>query len=247
MPRKQRVLSEEAYTEIKRKIVTLELRPGQRIDDHQLSAELSISRTPVREALFRLGSEGLIDIDTTPGFLVKPVGLQDTASLFEAHYVITTAVARMAARRATDTQLDELERAGEVVEKAIADRDYFGITAANASLHIAEAKVAGNSYIEQMATMIHDQGQRLAYLCFGGVVDFREDLERHFQGVVADHRALHDALRRHDLDDAVARAQEHVHRFRSRVQTYLASDAIGGFELSDDIWQITEEPISTSG
>lgn len=247
MPRKQRVLSDEAYTEIKRKIVTLELRPGQRIDDHELSAELSISRTPVREALFRLGSEGLIDIDTTPGFLVKPVGVQDTASLFEAHYVITTAVAMMAARRATTEQLDELEEAGQVVEAAIADRDYFGITAANASLHIAEAKVAGNPYMEQMATMIHDQGQRLAYLCFGGAVEFRKDLEHHFQLVVEDHRAFLEALRAHDADEAVARAQEHVHRFRSRVQTYMATDAITGFELSDDLWQITEEAVTASG
>lgn len=247
MPRKQRVLSEEAYAEIKRKIVTLELRPGQRVDDHELSAELSISRTPVREALFRLGSEGLIDIDTTPGFLVKPVGLQDTASLFEAHYVITTAVAQMAARRASSEQLNELEEAGDVVETAIAARDYFGITAANAALHIAEARVAGNPYVEQAATMIHDQGQRLAYLCFGGTVEFREDLERHFQGVVDDHRAFLEALRQHDSEAAIARAQEHVHRFRGRVQTYLASDAVTGFQLGDDLWDITEEAATASG
>jgi DNA-binding GntR family transcriptional regulator len=246
LPRKQRVLSEEAYTEIKRKIVTLELRPGQRIDDHELSAELEISRTPVREALFRLGSEGLIDIDTTPGFLVKPVGLQDTASLFEAHYVITTAVAMMAARRVTSEQLDELEEAGKVVETAIADRDYFGITAANARLHIAEARVAGNSYIEQMATMIHDQGQRLAYLCFGGSVEFREDLERHFRLVVEDHRAFFEALRAHDPGEAVAHAQEHVHRFRGRVQTYMATDAVAGFELGDDLWEITEGAVAST-
>lgn len=235
MPRKQRVLSEEAYAEIKRRIITLELRPGQRIDDHELSADLSISRTPVREALFRLGSEGLIDIDTTPGFLVKSVGLLDTARLFEAHTVITTAVARLAAHRVDDHQLDELERAGEEVEKAIAEREYFEITAANARLHILEAKVAGNSYIAQMATTIHDQGQRLAYLCFGGVVDFRGDLEDHFGGVAEDHRRFLDALRVRDADEAVASAVAHVHRFRGRVQRYLESEAIEGFDLIDEI------------
>ena len=236
MPKKQRVLSEEAYAEIKRKIITLELEPGQRIDDHQLSADLSISRTPVREALFRLGSEGLIDIDTTPGFLVKSVGLQDTAQLFEALTFVSSAVGRMAARRVTDAQLEEVADAGKEVQEAIALQDYFGITAANARLHILESTVTGNRYVERMATSIHDQGQRLAYLCFGGVVDFRADLEEHFQGVVDDHRAFLEALRNHDPDEAMVRAVEHSHRFRTRVQRYLESDVLDGYEMTDDAW-----------
>lgn len=239
MPRKQRVLSDEAYSEIKRKIITLELEPGQRIDDNQLSADLSISRTPVREALFRLGSEGLIDIDTTPGFLVKSIGLQDTARLFEALIVVTTAVARLATRRTTDDQLDLLEQAGKEVEVAIGNRDYFNITATNAKLHILEAEYAGNPYIEQMATRVHDQAQRLAYLCFGGTVDFRHDLERHFGGVADDHRGYLEALRERDADAAVASAVAHVHRFRTRVERYLESDAIEGYDLTDEELQLT--------
>ncbi|MGI9110668.1 MAG: GntR family transcriptional regulator [Gaiellaceae bacterium] len=234
MPRKDRLLMQRAYDEIKRRIITLELEPGQRIDDYQLSVELAFSRTPVRDAIFLLGAEGLVDIRTKAGFIVRPLDLIDITHLFEAHVVLAKAVARLAARRATAEDIERLSRQAATVATAIEQRDHLAITAANAELHRLEAAAARNQHLESMAESIHDQGQRLAYLCFGGGGDGEwGQLDDHFGAVCRHHDEMIAALTAHDADEAERVATAHVRLFRERVQSYLDSEAIKGFTLGD--------------
>lgn len=232
MPKQQRNLMDIAYAEIKRRIITLELRPGQRLDDYQLSAELNFSRTPVREAIFLLAAEGLVDIRSRAGFTVRPLDLLDIAHLFEAHLVLAKALARLAAARVTSDQLVAMElKAAEVAEN-IARRNYLGVTAANADLHRLEAAATNNEIIQKMADSVHDQGQRLAYLCFGGVASQPADLGRHFEEVTSHHTGMIDALRRRDARTAERIAVDHVGLFKRRVQRFLDADEIDGFRLT---------------
>ncbi|MCP9485726.1 MAG: GntR family transcriptional regulator [Gaiellaceae bacterium MAG52_C11] len=234
MPRKDRLLMQRAYDEIKRRIITLELEPGERIDDYQLSVELAFSRTPVREAIFLLGAEGLVDIRTKAGFIVRPLDLIDITHLFEAHVVLAKAVARLAASRATAADLELLSKQAAVVRAAIDARDYLAITAANAVLHRLEATAARNKHLESMAESIHDQGQRLAYLCFGGGGGEWSELSEHFDAVCKHHDEMIAALTAHDADEAERVSTAHVRLFRQRVQRYLDSDAIKDFTLTDE-------------
>lgn len=232
MPKKQRNLMDIAYAEIKRRIITLELKPGQRLDDYQLSVELNFSRTPVREAIFLLAAEGLVDIRPKAGFLVRPLDILDIAHLFEAHIVLAKALARLAAARVTEDELAAMERKAAEVGERILARDYLGITAANADLHRLEAAATHNDIIRKMADSVHDQGQRLAYLCFGGLEGEPADLGRHFDEVTSHHTGMLEALRRRDAKSAEGIAVEHVQLFKRRVQRYLDSDEIDGFNVT---------------
>jgi len=242
MPRKDRLLMQRAYDEIKRRIITLELEPGERIDDYQLSVELAFSRTPVREAIFLLGAEGLVDIRTKAGFVVRPLDLVDITHLFEAHVVLAKAVARLAASRATAADIALLSMQAAVVRVAIQDRDYLAITAANAELHRLEAAAARNQHLESMAESIHDQGQRLAYLCFGGGGGEWGELSEHFDAVCTQHDEMIAALTAHDADEAERVSTAHVRLFRRRVQRYLDSDAIKNFTLTDEDFALVSPP-----
>ena len=97
-----------------------------------------------------------------------------------------------------------------------------------------------------MAESVHDQGQRLAYLCFGGVGGQR-DLQQHFDTVIAQHRAMVLALEKGDFRLAESIAVEHVRLFRRRVQDYMASEI--EFELTDeDLAGIAvPEPVERNG
>lgn len=221
---------EQAYDAIKRRIITLELGPGERVDDYQLSIELELGRTPVREAIFLLAAEGLIDMKA--GMIVRPLDLLDIAHLFEAHIVVAKATARLVAVRSTPQALAEIEKAAGRVERAIAQRDYLAITSENAKLHRAEAVAAQNDHLRTMADKIHDQGQRLAYLCFGGGGGW-DGLDEHFEKVKRDHLALLDAYRRRDPDDAEQIATDHVRLFRDRVKVFLDSPAVDALQFSE--------------
>ena len=225
----------QAYVEIKDRIVTLELRPGQRLDDVVLGEQLGLSRTPVREALHRLASEGLVIMSPGNGIAVRTLDLLDVGQLFEAHAVVARAVARLCAFRANGADIVHLREAARGVEAAIAQQSAKEIASTNAALHRLEAEVAQNDHLKLLAWSVHDQGQRLAYLCFGGQVDWTEGLVNHFAQVRTDHDAFLDAVENHDADTAEDVAARHVQLFRDRVQKFMISDEVDGVRLRSEL------------
>ena len=218
MGRRQRTQMERAYSEVKARYMTLRLTPGEWIDDVALSQELGLSRTPMREALFLIASEGLIRAQPGGGFTVRPLDLAGISGLFEAHIVTAKAIARLVANRATPAEIAELRAAGAAVDDAIGRRDAPDIAAANAALHHLEARIARNEYLSALAARIHDEGQRLGYLAFGGAEDWNaRRLDDHFERVSHDHSALIDAYEARDPDVAETVAVAHVRLFLSLI------------------------------
>lgn len=225
---------QRAYEEIRQRYMTLQLRPGDWIDDLKISEELDLSRTPVREALFLLASEGLVLVRPGGGFLVRPLDLVDISNLFEAHVVVAKAVARLAALRATPEELKDLWAADAAVQQAILRRDPAGIAADNCCLHRLEAAAAHNEYFMRLANQIHDQEQRLGYLAFGGADDW-DQLHDHFVLIRKDHRELIQAYEDRDPDAAEAVATRHVHLFRKRIMQFFARSDTDIVDLSGDV------------
>lgn len=219
MPKRDRSAMERAHDEISRRILDLDLRPGSVLDDIAIAGELGLSRTPVREALFRLGSEGLVE--TGPrGFQVAGLDLLRIRSLFEAQQVLARSVARLLAERASDADLDELDEQARAVERAVAAGDPSAIARENTALHVLEARLTGNEYLEALATRIHRENQRLAFLSFGG--DRRAgDLGDHHRLTCRQHAEILSALRGRDAALAERLAADHVELFRSRIAGLL--------------------------
>jgi DNA-binding GntR family transcriptional regulator len=235
VPKRDRSVMEQAHRVIKQKIMTLEARPGERLDDVALAEELSLSRTPVREALFHLSSEGLVTTGDRGGFSVRPLDLLDVSQLFEAHIVLARAVARLVAVRATPSEVAELQRLTDEVELAIRDGDPARIAAANAELHKAEAAYARNEHLRVPANSIYNLGQRLSFLCFGGDRGGILELDPHLQNVCADHAASMQALRDRDPDEAERVAARHVHLFRRRVVEFFEATGAEGVHLGGEL------------
>jgi len=226
---------QQAYLEVKDRIVTLELRPGQRLDDIGLGVQLGLSRTPVREALHRLMSEGLVTISPGNGMAVRALDLLDVGQLFEAHVVVARAIARLCAVRATKDDMVCLRNAAKDVEVAIAQRSAKQIASTNATFHRLEAEHARNDHLKALAWPVHDQGQRLAYLCFGGQDAWTAGLADHFSLVAADHDDFLTAVEGGDADTAEEVAARHVHLFRDRVQRLMMSDEVDGLHLQTEL------------
>ena len=94
-------LSDEAYHQIKRRIVTLEMPPGSVIDESTLKEELGLWRTPIREALQRLAREDLVTILPRYGIFVDDIKVTDLRQIFEARVPLEIACVRLAAERAS--------------------------------------------------------------------------------------------------------------------------------------------------
>ncbi len=111
--------AERAYWLVVERIIRLELPPGSVLLDRELTAELGIGRTPVREALQRLAGEGLVVHYPHRGMVVSEISATSTRDIYEFRSLIDSEAARLAAMRRSDVEADRLIRlAADLTEHA---------------------------------------------------------------------------------------------------------------------------------
>lgn len=93
-----------AYAELERRIVSLQFRPGQVVSENSLTQELSLGRTPIREALRELSREGLVTIMPKRGVVIAEIDIARQLRLLELRRVVERLVVECAAQRATDLE-----------------------------------------------------------------------------------------------------------------------------------------------
>src|SRR5919205_2069470 len=101
-------LTEKAYQAISTAIARLELKPGESLTQDRLARWLSISRTPVREALRRLEQDGIIHTAPGRGLIVAELTIKDAEDLLELLALLDTHAAYLAAQRRTKEHADRL-------------------------------------------------------------------------------------------------------------------------------------------
>lgn len=113
--------AEYCYRELSRKIIRLELKPNEPIGEHALADLLGVSRTPVREALSRLGTEGLVDLRARAGVVIAPIRMEAvrTAQFVREH--LELAILADAAQQSNRRALLGIRQAIEEQELAVAE------------------------------------------------------------------------------------------------------------------------------
>jgi DNA-binding GntR family transcriptional regulator len=91
-----------AYAAIRAQVVDFRLKPGERVNEFQLARQLGLSRTPVREALNRLASEGFLMLTPNRGFFFRPLDLEALVQFYEVRSVLEQGAFVLACARATE-------------------------------------------------------------------------------------------------------------------------------------------------
>lgn len=142
--RKRATLHEEIVTEVRQMILDGELAPGEWIAELKLCGELGISRTPLREALKVLASEELVFLEQNRGTRVAPVTVDDMVAQFEFMEALQLLAGRLAAERATEAELDELNAMQGEMERLQAAENRPAYFALNQEVHTLIARIARN-------------------------------------------------------------------------------------------------------
>jgi DNA-binding GntR family transcriptional regulator len=144
----ERALYEQVAEQLRARILAHTLAPGSWIDEQVLCAEFGISRTPLREALKVLASEGLVTMKLRRGAYVTEVSERDLAEVFHLLALLESDAARVAAHKATAEQMAELLALHDELENALDDRARF--FAANERFHMRLLEIADNRWRIQM-------------------------------------------------------------------------------------------------
>jgi DNA-binding GntR family transcriptional regulator len=195
--------------------VTTVLTPGSRISEAELAARLDMSKTPVREALRRLESEGLVEPIPRVGYLVAKISYREVREAFEARAAIEGYAARLAAEQIDDAHLSQLVAGYEEALAALSGEtghDLEIMRSFNASLHKAIVDSADNALLSQMLDSIRIKVTRPIDRFIGNdVTRFRRSLE--------EHKQILDALASHDADRSEEAVRNHIDSVAQHILT----------------------------
>jgi DNA-binding GntR family transcriptional regulator len=188
------------YTELKRRIMNLELAPGERLYEPALAESLEVSRTPLREAIRRLTAENLLQQQPTGGVVVPRLEPREIAELYAVRASLEGLMAREAARRAT---ADDLVHLDDILARNAAMVNFADdAMELGKRLHDAIAWIAANSWAVRLHEQIADQMVRYR------VVTNSTHARR--EAALREHRDICAAIRSGDQEHAAAVAFEHV-------------------------------------
>lgn len=200
---RRRRLADEVYDQLVEAIMNQEISGQDRLIQEKLAAEMQISRTPVREALMRLETEGVLEATRSGGFRLVQMSEEAVVQLYEARMAIEGQSARILAHRRDPALLDglrDLIRREEDL-KSPTTRDYFS---ANRNIHRAFVEATGNRLL--LETFDNIWGRAMAFHVFATLqnVDIAQSLGAHLALVdriaEGDLTAAHDAFLAHIED-----------------------------------------------
>jgi DNA-binding GntR family transcriptional regulator len=197
-----RPLYEDVADKLREQIFSKKLLPGSWLDEQSLADQFGISRTPMREAIKVLASEGLVTIKMRRGAYVTEVFRSDLEQIFTILSLLEGQAAKEAATKATEAQLNLLDHLHHRLETAAADRDIEQFFEINVKFHELIQEIAGNRWMN------------------GVVADLRKVLKLHrrdsltstgrLQNSLLEHREILRALLKRDVAASESAMQKHL-------------------------------------
>lgn len=192
--------AEEIYERLKSMAITFVIRPGQRVNEVELSKALKVSRTPLREALNRLMVEGFLTRAPNKGFTGRLLDAKQIFDLYELRRALEASIVRIACERATDEELVELER---FVKGSIDRREKTNaasLLALDEEFHERVSRLTRN---HEMTHLLKAINARIHY------VRWLDMQKRHTQ---QDHLRIVRALKARDAGKAAGLVDGHISR-----------------------------------
>ncbi len=195
-------LYQEVAERLRQRIFSHELPPGAWVDEQAIAEEYGISRTPLREALKVLTSEGLVTLKPRRGCYVTEISERDLDEIFDVITLLESECAKLSASRASDEELAHLQGIHADLERAAAAQDINGFFEANQAFHHALQTIAGNRWLQQT---IQDLRKVIKLSRHHSLFS-----EGRLEQSLAEHRNILDAMLAHDVVAAESHMREHL-------------------------------------
>lgn len=202
-PQAKLTLTEQAYREIRRRILHLEYPQGAVVSERLLAESLGMGKAPIRAALIRLATEGIVTIASRQGIVITTVTIQDILELFHMRYALETLIVRELAGNLNEQQIEQLN----------ANLEEY---AASANSGIPADTIPIDFSFHRMLTEFHGNQQMLRVLDSTYDLLYREirqaqaKFPQRIWNSIEEHRGIADAVIRGDRDLAEERMKEHL-------------------------------------
>jgi DNA-binding GntR family transcriptional regulator len=193
---------DRVYQQVKALAISFALRPGERINEVALAKQLLVSRTPLREALNRLTSDGFLTFSPKYGFYRRPLDVKEILDLYELRQQIEVAGVQFAVTRASPEALDELTAYLNTSNANLPGRTIDDMVALDEGFHERLISLTGNAETLRVLQNVNSRVRFLRWI----------DMDCRRQGTQAEHFAILDAVKAGDAGEAASLLERHIHR-----------------------------------
>lgn len=205
---------DRVYEQLKSKAIAYDIKPGERLNEGELAREFGVSRTPLREALNRLNTEGLIRFVPGKGFYCRDLDVHDIFALYELRKAIEVAAIRLAIKRAKDEDIDELLKFLDSTGPEVGGRTTDELVALDETFHERLIAMSGNP---EMLRVLRNIDARIHFIRW-------IDMERCDRRVTQmEHRNGLLALKARDETACVAFLEHHIDRRLDQITSALTA------------------------
>lgn len=197
-----RPLGEMVYESLRDAIANQVLKPGERLMEMDLADEMGVSRTPVREAIRKLELEGYVVMIPRKGAYVAGLSVKDINEVFEIRGALESLAAGLAAQRATDKEIEEMERNLALEANHFETSDLLKTIEVDTKFHEMIFSASKNNRLLAMVKELREQVQRFrtTTLAVPGRMKF----------ALEEHREIVEAIADRDVEAAQKLAREHI-------------------------------------
>jgi len=217
--------TQSVYAALRGEILAMTLAPGSPLDEVRLSERFKMSRTPIREALLRLASDGFVTTLPNRNTIVATIDFATLPTYFEALTLMYRVTTRGAAQRGAPTAMAAIRARQQEFADAVAAQDAYAMIEANREFHVAIAELGGNAYYTTFFARLLDEGRRILRLYYS---TFDDRLPRQY---VEEHEEMIAAIETGDVDRADRLAIDHAAQIVRQIQEYVARDLRKPIEL----------------
>jgi DNA-binding GntR family transcriptional regulator len=197
-----RTLWQRVHDHLRDEILSGRLTPGTELSEVALAGSLGVSRGPVREALGRLATEGLVTIRPRRGAVVRALSSDEFIEAYQVREALETMAARLAVPKLTGENVAALERAIDEMSACGASDDVQGFFEANTAFHLVFFDAAGNRMLTELYRQLRGQIDRHRLRS----LELRGDVRRS----IAEHKAILRAAKAGDVERTVHLVSEHI-------------------------------------
>jgi DNA-binding GntR family transcriptional regulator len=199
-------LKEKAYEMIKQKILNGDFEPGSRIMEETLADEISMSRTPVREAINRLVAEGFVENVARKGIFFTSVSKEELKDLLELRLYLEKMSVAKCIQKANDKNLQLLEINLQNFKKAMDENDYKKCNELDSDFHRTIARMTENKKLIKFLKEVED------FMIIARTLEKKDSPKPKNERTYEDHKEIFEAIKNRNTERAVLAMEENINR-----------------------------------
>ncbi len=210
---------DDVYRIIKEKVILFKIRPEERVNESELSVTLGVSRTPLREALYRLVAENMLTVIPNKGFYGRKLVSQEVFDLYELRKMLEKSAIELSLQRAKDESISNLRQDWASVMQEAETRSNLELVKDDEDFHYQLALLSGN---KEIANSLASVNERIRFFRWVDLEEHRTELAELHE----DHFDILDALASRDAGKCDALIHKHISQRMEDIIAFIKAGVI---------------------